>query len=228
MKGFLKSRFGIWLISTLAFIITRGITLTLRMTIRGEDKVHDVVMSGTPVILSLWHGRMFILIDKLRLNYPDRLKVATIASQSQDGELISQTLHKLGFYVARGSSTRGGIKASLQLLKVMKDGYNIAITVDGPKGPRYEVKPGIILLAKKTGYPILPVSASAYHAWVFKSWDRFLLPKPFSKVMVTAGSPLFIPSDATSEELEGYRNTLEKEMNEITLEADKQCHFRLN
>ncbi|PIE23013.1 MAG: hypothetical protein CSA62_09795 [Planctomycetota bacterium] len=128
------------------------------------------------------------------------LRMATIASRSRDGELAHQFVIRFGFESIRGSSSRGGGQALLQMLRIPKE-RPLAITPDGPKGPRFSVQPGILQVAKSSGRAILPIGVSARPAWRLSSWDRFLVPKPFARILIVLGRPLHVPPDADRAEL---------------------------
>ncbi len=144
-----------------------------------------------------------------------------MVSGSEDGEFVARILKRQGHEAFRGSTTRGGIKALSGLIKNIKGKQRPGLIIpDGPQGPRFKVKIGIIILARETGYPILPFSYSAKKIKVFASWDRFILPYPFTKCMGIYGNPFFVPKDADKNDLMRYRNLLEKELNCLTKEAD--------
>jgi len=157
--------------------------------------------SGRPILLAIWHEELFALTGFGSTVLSGRL--ATVVSDSRDGELITQVLQRIGFATARGSSTRGGLKALNQLRQHMLDGRIGVITVDGPRGPRQEAKDGAVYLAQKAGALLFPVRSRPSSAYVFKrSWDNFQLPLPFCACEVLFGEPLeFPPGKMSSEEL---------------------------
>ncbi len=157
------------------------------------------------VAFAFWHNNIIILGFLYRFS-----KVATIVSQSKDGEYFSRLLSKFGYRIIRGSSSKGGTKALLEGIKVIKEGYSIAGTLDGPRGPGFKVKPGIIIMASKTGIPILPVYVRCHRAKILNTWDKMVLPVPFSSIEVHYGDLLFVPYDKTK--WEEYRNILERKM----------------
>lgn len=163
--------------------------LSLRFDHGGEwDQVTRLHLARKPVILCIWHSELLALAA-YGWRIPDAL--VTVISQSKDGEIIARMVERLGYAVARGSSTRGGLKALLRLARIMRAENRMAVlTVDGPKGPRHEPKPGAVFLARQTGAAIIPVRAYPSRKWVFtKSWDRFEVPKPFARIQVRAGQP---------------------------------------
>ena len=142
--------------------------------------------------------------------------MATLASLSKEGEMITQILKRLGYKVARGSSTRGGIRALVGIKRYMKSGYDAAFTVDGPKGPKYSVKPGVIIAAKQNDGVIIPVFMKCKRTKRFNSWDKLLLPLPFSKIDVTFAQPIQLSTSTDVETVERERAEFEKYMLECT------------
>ncbi len=166
------------------------------------------------VIYALWHGRMFILIYFYR-----RMGIDVLISQHSDGELVARVVKGLGYLPVRGSSTRGGLNGFFELSQGAR-GRSLAITPDGPRGPREVVQPGIILLAQRTGLPIVPLGASAQKRLVLPSWDGFLIPHPFSQAVVVEGPPLGVERNLKDEALEEKRGELERRLREINRKAD--------
>ncbi|WP_141735588.1 lysophospholipid acyltransferase family protein [Oligoflexus tunisiensis] len=136
-------------------------------------------------------------------------RLAVLVSRSFDGEVIAFVAKKFGVHSARGSSSRGGLEALRQLIKLTKEGYEVGITVDGPRGPRHEVKGGVIALASRTGVPIVPTATRGRRTWTLvKSWDQFRVPKPFTEILVLYGQPMQIPHRLTDEEVHEYQQKL--------------------
>ena len=156
----------------------------------------EVVRKDGPVILSLWHCDLLTSIYFYRFNN----NIAAISSLSKDGDLTTKILDSLGYQVIRGSSSRGGARVLLEAIKKIKEGLTIAFTIDGPKGPLYEVKPGIIKLAQKTSVPIVPMTLAYSNAIKLHNWDRTRIPLPFSKSVVHIGKPLYIDSNISIED----------------------------
>jgi lysophospholipid acyltransferase (LPLAT)-like uncharacterized protein len=155
-----------------------------------------VTADGRLPIYCLWHDRIFAGTFFLR----DR-GIVVITSQSLDGEYIARFLKRFGFGTVRGSSSRGGVKALVEMIRHMRRGLPMAFTVDGPRGPRYVAKTGPILLAKKTGNPILPFSVECSSFWTVNSWDRMQIPKPFTKARFILGEPIYVSAEMNDEEL---------------------------
>lgn len=170
---------------------------------------------GKPVsenyIGALWHNRLLIFPLVLRRFFPNRHGAALI-SASRDGDLLADAIKRFAFDVVRGSSSRLGASAIRQLSDVLASGRDIVITPDGPRGPAYELGAGIIFLAQKSGAPVLPVNMEYSNCWRIKSWDRFIVPRPFAKVHVIIGQPHRVRSTSTSEEFEAERLRLQNAM----------------
>jgi len=170
-----------------------------------------------PSIVTFWHGRLFLLPFVLR-EYAE--KVAVLISRHRDGELIAQIVERMGFKTVRGSAGKGkgGERAFKEMVKLIEEGYIVAITPDGPRGPREVVKPGVAKLAVKTGAPVYPLTFSAEWKFQLNSWDRFLVPLPFSKCRVVLGEPIN-PQSFRSEE--SLRSEIELKLRELTEKADR-------
>jgi lysophospholipid acyltransferase (LPLAT)-like uncharacterized protein len=195
-----------WLIA-LGFRLLQIWARTLRYEI--DDRLGVV---GKPVkenyIGALWHNRLLIFPFVLRRFFPNRHGAALI-SASRDGDLLADAIKRFDFDVVRGSSSRLGASAILQLTDVLASGRDVVITPDGPRGPAYELGPGIIFLAQKSGAPVLPVNMEYSSCWRLKSWDRFILPRPFSNVRVIIGQSHHVRSTSTPEEFETERLRLQ-------------------
>ena len=157
------------------------------------------------VAFAFWHGDEMVV---LRLG--PIYKCAAITSTSKDGELMTNVLRYFKFGISRGSSTRGGARALIGMLRLLASGYNATVAVDGPKGPRHKPKPGIVYLAQKSGAPIIPTGVARKKALVFqKSWNKTYLPWPFTKVIVSFGKPLSVQSHLTENEMPEFLEELE-------------------
>ncbi len=216
------------LIDALTWLVAGYIGLTYR-TGRyehlGEDHPGAFWDEDKPFIGAVWHNRLALIIKSWRHGN----KVTTLVSRHADGEFIAGVFARLGFEAVRGSSLaqhkkrkdRGGAAAFRQMIRILREGKCMGLTPDGPKGPRCRVKPGIILLARQTGLPIIPVTYSAKWAFRLKSWDRLLFPLPFSRGVFLWGNPVFVPQGADDAAVEAKRLELESELQRISDEADR-------
>jgi lysophospholipid acyltransferase (LPLAT)-like uncharacterized protein len=186
-------------------------TLFLTLRLRIEDRSGLLKEdAGSPVIVCFWHNRILGITFAFDRIYPKkRAGVTVLTSPSKDGEILAQLVGAVGMEAVRGSSSRRGSRALLELVKLIRSGRDIAITPDGPRGPRYSLGPGIILLAQTTGTRIVPAHASFSRCVRMKTWDGFIIPLPFSKVSVTIDKALAIPAELTAEEFETKRQNLE-------------------
>ena len=162
---------------------------------------------------ALWHNRLLVFPLVLRLFFPERHGAALI-SASRDGDLLANAVQRFGYDVVRGSSSRLGATAILQLTHVLASGGDVVITPDGPRGPPYELGPGIIFLAQKSGAPVVPVNLEYSSCWRLGSWDRFIVPRPFAKVRVLINRPHNVKPTTTPEDFEVERLALQDAMME--------------
>jgi lysophospholipid acyltransferase (LPLAT)-like uncharacterized protein len=174
-------------LSLLAAGFLRGLRATLRLRHHGDGQLRAWEREGKPFILAFWHRHLLLMPYAYRGR-----RISVLVSQSRDGELIARTVARLGIDSSRGSSSRGGMAGMRSLLRKASDGWDIAVTPDGPRGPLREVQPGVILAAAATGLPIQPVAIAASRAKLLRSWDRFMVPLPFSAVHFVYGEPLTV------------------------------------
>lgn len=170
-----------------------------------------------PVLIALYHGRMVGLLRVTR----HRKRLTILVSVSRDGEIISRALQELGFNLARGSPGRKAVEGAKQLVDASRRGQTLAMTVDGPRGPRYEVKPGIIRIAELTGLPIVPFVARSRTHWTFWGWDKFMGPLWSTPMLYLLGEPIYVPSNASEEEREKLRAYLEQRLTDLRNAGDK-------
>ena len=200
-----------WIGPLLIYIL--GMTLKIEWV--GEENLEILRKEKKSVIYAFWHGRMLIFTFSHR-----KQKIHVLISQHRDGEFIARIIHRLGFVSVRGSTTRGGSKAIFEMCEKTASGFDIAVSPDGPRGPGFQVHPGIMYIAQRSGMPIVPITNSAENRWNLSSWDRFLIPKPFSKAVIMLGKPISVPVECTAEELEEKREEFEKQLLELTQRAD--------
>lgn len=208
------------LTSKLLGILVGPLSSTYRIRVWNMKTEDSLKRDGKGIIYTFWHNRLLPLVAYYRRFYLSRFpngKVDVLVSKSKDGEMAALMLHRFGFGTIRGSSSRGGREALLEMVEKVKRGGDVGIIPDGPKGPRYVAKGGAVALAKATGAPILPVGVSAKPVKVFNSWDRFMLPLPFAHVGILFGEPIYV---AKEEEIEASRIRFEEALMDITKEAD--------
>ncbi len=198
-----------WLIA-FGFYLLQVWARTLRYEV--DDRAGVIGRSVTEnYIGALWHNRLLIFPFVLRRFFSNRDGAALI-SASRDGDLLADAIQRFGYGVVRGSSSRLGASAVRQLTEVLAAGRDVVITPDGPRGPAYELGPGIIFLAQKSGAAVLPMNLEYSHCWRLGSWDRFIVPRPFAKVRILINPPHRIRATATSEEFESERLSLQRIM----------------
>ena len=189
---------------------------TMKFEYIGKEK-EETISKKRNAILAFWHNRLLLF----GYIYKNQTDAYMMISRSRDGELISRFVGYLGINSIRGSSSKGGKTAFKTLAKLLKEGYHAAITPDGPRGPRYQVQKGAINLSKISGAPIIPATYNASRKKVFSSWDRFILPLPFSRIVVIYADPVTVTRDADFQVIEEKRRELENKLNEITGIADR-------
>ncbi len=204
------------LIPFLAWIVIWIIGKTIRLEVIGEEEVKTLKGRGQCLLYAFWHNRLLLVVYCLR-----HRGIQVLISSSRDGEYISRTIHRFGASAIRGSTTLGGRRALLQMVKKLRKGYDGGITPDGPQGPRYRVQPGVVHLARKTRFPIVPLTYNARKKIILNSWDAFIVPCPFSRAVLIYGSPIEVPMDNTEEVIEAKRQELEESLKDITQQADR-------
>lgn len=184
----------------LAAGMIRALRATVRIRHHGDGTQRGREERGERFILAFWHRHLLLMPYAYRGR-----RISVLVSQSRDGELIASTVARFGIDASRGSSSRGGAAGMRSLLRKAEEGFDLAFTPDGPRGPAAEVQPGVILAAAATGFPIQPVALAASRARRLRSWDRFVVPLPFSTVHFVYGEPLTVPRrgdlDAAAAEL---------------------------
>lgn len=174
----------------------RGVAATLRWTLSSNSL--EMVRQAQPVIFAVWHNRQLIGPELYRRYFRSAMpfrRLASIASASRDGAIAARFLELSDTAAVRGSSSRRGARALTELIDLARQGFDIAVTPDGPRGPRYEVKPGIIALAQHAQAPIIPICYHMSRKRVLRSWDGFQIPLPFSRCEIQVGEPLRVASD---------------------------------
>ena len=178
---------------------------TLKYSVSIEDGAASEFAPGT--IYAFWHQCLFAASHR----YRDR-DIAVLISRSFDGELIARVVEKFGYHPVRGSSSRGAVAGLLEMGRELGSGRAVAFTVDGPRGPRFVAKPGPILLARNQGAPVRALHLAARSAWRLNSWDGFIIPKPFTSVLLRLAKPMHLPSSASELQIEGFLQQLQREL----------------
>jgi len=197
-------------LAILGATILRLLFLTLRLNFEDRTGFTENILKS-PVIMCFWHNRIIGITLAFTRHYPGTVRkgVNVLTSASRDGEILAQLAGQFGMDAVRGSSSRRGSRAMRELVDLAEDGHDIAITPDGPRGPRYSFGPGAISLAQLTGTPIAPVHAKFSRCFRMKTWDGFIIPLPFSKVSVTVDDPIRVPRGLSNEEFEAARSRVE-------------------
>ncbi|HNR50856.1 MAG: hypothetical protein BWZ01_01516 [Deltaproteobacteria bacterium ADurb.BinA179] len=196
--------------------LVKAISSTYRLRIVDEDRERSVLEKDGSIIYASWHQRFFPGITF----FASRRPIAILISQSRDGDFISHIVDILGWEPVRGSSSRGGSEGLQRLKELSREGHKIGHIVDGPKGPFGVVKPGILRIAQVSGKAIVPTITSSEKRWMFSSWDRFMIPKPFSRVVIRFGEPVYISPDLDEEGFERCRLMIERTMRELYEDTD--------
>jgi len=202
-------------LANLAPLLLRPLLRLLRASLRveyvGDAALRAQWARGEQVILSFWHNRL-LMLPVIGAGVP----MCIMVSHHRDGEVATRLLAAWGVSTVRGSASRGAVGGFLRLVDAYRSGHSLAVLPDGPRGPRYVAKPGVIHLAKATGAPIYPAAYVAARAWRLKSWDRLIVPKPFGRLRIEVGTPLQVPSDSTPAQLDALRDELETRLNALT------------
>jgi lysophospholipid acyltransferase (LPLAT)-like uncharacterized protein len=187
--------------------------------VEGADLEKDALeRSGGKAVYCSWHQRLVF-----HPYYLSKRGVTVMVSQSRDGEYAARLINSLGLGDVRGSSTNGGVGALKELTQLVKDGVtNGGMVVDGPLGPARVAKMGAVAIARNSGVPLMPIMWGTDRCWVFNSWDRFIIPKPFARIIYCHSEPIWVPLSAEGEELEGYRQQLEDRLNQAATWCDTQ------
>ena len=211
----LMEKLKLILIPLLGSLLIKVLHFTMRIDYLNRSEVEKLTREGRNYIIAFWHGRLLMM----PYSYPGS-RINIIISHHRDGEYISSAMRRFGFHSIRGSSSRGGLSALKQVFREIRRGSDIAVTPDGPRGPKQRVKPGMVQIAKMSGLPIVPVSFSASRKKFLSSWDSMIIPFPFSRGTFVYGKAIWVPRDATPIQLEQKRQELEVSLNELTARLD--------
>lgn len=198
----------------------RALGATVRLRVDGVAALEPLWASRRPVIYAVWHARILMVpwLNARLVRTHGARTARVLTSRSRDGELVARWVSRFGLRVVRGSSSRGGAEALRGLAAAVRAGEDVAVVPDGPRGPGERLQAGVVLLAALTGAPVVPFAVAARPARRLASWDRFLIPLPFARVMVVFGKPVAVPREA---ERETARAELERALREVTESADR-------
>lgn len=205
------------IVGTLGRWTLNALMATVRFEVRDDVGYRGLQASGSPVVYTLWHGRL------LPLTWYHRARgIGALISLSKDGEYIARVVQGWGYRVVRGSTSRGGSRALAEMIRLGRKGRSLAFTPDGPRGPRERMKPGVLLAAQRSGLPIVPLSGACDRAWWFEGWDRFLVPKPFSRVVLSHGMPVHVPPELDEAGLARLSASIETTLRELQSKLDAE------
>jgi lysophospholipid acyltransferase (LPLAT)-like uncharacterized protein len=208
-------RVKFWLGAQIGYWAIRLIGRTLRYEVEGWENHRAIEAAGNRIIYTFWHGRI------LAGTYFFRGRgIVVMTSRNRDGEYIARVIGRFGYGAARGSSSRGGRRALALMTRELRRGHDVAFAIDGPRGPRYVAKPGAIWIAAKTGAAVFPFHLSPEKKWDLNSWDRFQIPKPFSRVLVVMGRPIYVPADAAGRQLDEFQGELQRSLEDLLQRGD--------
>jgi len=215
-----RRRYPWWLgpAAATAALLYRILLVTSRVRIHRPENEARARAGGRPVIFSIWHGELLLPIHTRR-----NRSLSVITSLSADGELVTRFVRRFGYYCVRGSSSREGRRALTEMRRRVEDGFDAVITPDGPRGPRHSVHGGIVSLARMTGARIVPVGAAASRRKELGSWDRFVVPLPFARIVLSVGEPIFVDRHADTD---ATRERIREEMDRAGAEARAQLGRR--
>ena len=217
MLDLLKKRFRkIKKLPDFLFLPIVCIVKLMKLFMRSEtlDPFNCLDNSKFPFITVTWHNRL--LFFPVMFPREIRRRTSAIISASRDGQYVADLVRMFGVEVIRGSSSKRGAAALAESIRYLGRGYNVSITPDGPRGPRYTMSNGPVILASKTGFPVLPIAVNSTSYWEFRSWDRFRIPKPWAKLSLLVGEPIKIPPDLSENEIEEWRTLLENKLKELS------------
>jgi lysophospholipid acyltransferase (LPLAT)-like uncharacterized protein len=201
----------------LTIFILKAIIFTCKVRYINKKYIDEFIFGDKKLVVSAWHRCSIYFLLKYGSFHP-----MVLISPSEDGNLLVDFAKKLGAIPVRGSSTRGGRKGSRQMVEFLNSGGRAVATVaDGPRGPALRAKPGLVKVCQKTGVQLMPITWSADRVWVFrKAWDKTIIPKPFSNIIISASEPFLVPREAKGKAFDYYVKKMEKTLNSMTLEVD--------
>lgn len=214
----LKQRVLLWLITWAGTVAIRAIAPTLKCAVSFEDGGPSG-LDARPLVLSFWHNCVFPAIYIWR-----HLGIRVMSSDSFDGEYTGRIIRKFGFVKIRGSSSQGAVRALLGMRRDLEQGHTVAFTIDGPKGPKYVAKPGPVLLARATGTPMAAFHIAIENAWVLKTWDGCVIPRPFSRALMRVSRQITVPPDANDRQMEAFHAELQASLDRVREFSEVHVH----
>jgi len=209
-----KERISIRAADAAFYLCIRLLGMSTRFEVRGIENLQAIETAGKLPIYCFWHDRILLGTWFFR-----NRGIVVLTSQSFDGEYIARFIQRFGYGAIRGSSSRGGARALVEMIKSMRRGHPMAFPVDGPRGPRYVAKPGPLILAKKSGNPLMPFVFEPKRFWAVNSWDKMQIPRPFGKALLTIGKPIYVGRDLDDAGLEAKRKEFQNSLDDLVLEA---------
>ena len=209
------TRLKIRLVSLLGYWAIRLIGCTLRWQVEGAENLQSIYAAKKNVIYTFWHGRIFLGTYFFR-----NRGIVVMSGYNKDARTMARVIERFGFGIARGSSTRGAKRAVVTMLHEIRRNRDVAFSIDGPKGPRYVAKPGAVWIAAKSGAAIFPFHMSPERKWVINSWDQFNIPKPFSRVLVLMGTPIYVNQHADEKEFDQSQRILQNSLEDMLRRGD--------
>ncbi|MGH9510498.1 MAG: lysophospholipid acyltransferase family protein [Terriglobales bacterium] len=216
----LKQRILLSLITWSGAAAIRLIAPTMKIVVSFEDG-GPAGLDDRPMVLSFWHNCVFPAIYVWR-----NLGIRVMSSDSFDGEYTGRIIRKFGFVKVRGSSSRGAVRALLEMRRELAKGETVAFTIDGPKGPKYVAKPGPVLLAKTTRSPMVAFHIAMDNPWVLKTWDSCMIPKPFSRAFMRVSRKIVVPPDAGDQQMEAFHSQLQAALDSVREFAEANVRSR--
>ncbi len=210
-----------WAQSLVSFLIAgylRFAHATSRWDVRGWDNIQQQYDAGQPLIVCFWHARMIMTT----FGWQDTVKLSMLSTPHRDGKIAAMTYNRLGIKTIWGSTKKGGSEAARGMIRALKGGEAVAITPDGPKGPRQRMQSSAIDIARMSGAKLIPVTATSSSSKILGTWDRLQIPTPFSRGVVWAAPPIDVPRKASDEEFEALRQSFEERLNAMTQELDAE------
>jgi lysophospholipid acyltransferase (LPLAT)-like uncharacterized protein len=206
-----------WLIGWIGYIVISIIGSTIRWESEGDSHLEEIYKSGHRAIFTFWHGRIFA-----GMHYFRRRGIVIMTSMNRDGEAIAQCIRRFGYGAARGSSSRGWLRALAEMSRAVRQGYDCGFTVDGPRGPRFVAKQGPVLLAFKTGAAIFCFNVSLKRKIQLNSWDAFQIPIPFTRAFLLQAAPIWVPPTASEQDLRNLQQQVQATLDKLRNEGDSR------